>query len=250
MQPCPLNHCNSCDSKHTVLSFSLQGMHDILKIKVFAFTFSLLQKTPKMQNYALSYAECTNVLPYPVEPGSVPEHILHASLKQKTKMKHSAKLFHSISAWAENEKGLSPTDLRRRDAAAVRRGITCCWAGWTDPRSDSLLWGWVVCNSELTAGQDDIGGDSKQTSSDEHTHTYTHTRTHSQTLAHTHTQSPKQSPVYMIFTLNTVCWNMTTRLGNIPQMSVYLYSYGFALVALLILDVLHTKKPRCLYCMW
>lgn len=35
---------------------------------------------------------------------------------------------------------------------------------------------------------------------------------------------------------------MTKRLCNVPQMSVYLYSYGFALVALLILDVLRTKS--------
>lgn len=35
---------------------------------------------------------------------------------------------------------------------------------------------------------------------------------------------------------------MTKRLCNVPQMSVYLYSYSFALVALLILDVLRTKS--------
>lgn len=77
-----------------------------------------------------------------------------------------------------------------------------------------LLWGWVACNSVLTSGQNDIGGDSKQTSSDDHTHTYTdthahaHSNSHMRTHMHTHKCSPKQSPVYRVFTLNSVCWNM------------------------------------------
>lgn len=47
--------------------------------------------------------------------------------------------------------------------------------------------------TQLTSGRDDIGGDSKQTSSDEHTHTYTDTRalayTHTRTLVQTYTHT-------------------------------------------------------------
>lgn len=147
MQPCHLNHCNSCHSNCvivTVLSSLLQGMLDILKNKAFAFRFSLLQKTPKIKSTHCCYTKCTNVLPYPAEPGSVPGHILHASLKQKTKsqMKRSAKLFSQRSAWAESKKSCSDCTRLNPNRFLVSNRPTlkrrCC-----SKTRDYLLLGWM-----------------------------------------------------------------------------------------------------------
>lgn len=71
--------------------------------------------------------------------------------------------------------------IREARAPAVEKIITCCCVGCTDPRNDSLLWKRVVCNSELTSEQDDIGG----TANKRHLMSI-HTPTHMHTHAHTH----------------------------------------------------------------
>lgn len=104
------------------------------------------------------------MLPYPAETGSVPRRILHSCLKQKKRRKLNSPFGESIffstfdistsghdkqvdeTANTECKKIKYQNVLENRcfseiypSAAAVRRAITCCCVGCTDPRSDSVL---------------------------------------------------------------------------------------------------------------